>query len=112
LTYLGAFQIASEPLLSSASSESDLTALSVFPECLSNPAFLYTLLYSILHIHNSCIPTNEALHIKTKAIECLRGDLDKDDPELRALSIGTILLLSSTAVRLFLELQNSKLIDE
>ncbi|OAP61400.1 hypothetical protein AYL99_03603 [Fonsecaea erecta] len=92
-----AFQVAAEPLLVSGPVNGDLTALSLFPECLTNSAFLYALLYSILHIHNSCNTTNESLLLKTKAIECLREDLQKDDPNIRALSIGTILLLSCVA---------------
>ncbi|KIW27576.1 uncharacterized protein PV07_07305 [Cladophialophora immunda] len=92
-----AFQVAAEPLLVSGPVDGDLTALSLFPECLTNSAFLYALLYSILHIHNSCNTTNESLLLKTKAIECLREDLHKDDPNIRALSIGTILLLSCVA---------------
>ncbi|KIW89772.1 uncharacterized protein Z519_09929 [Cladophialophora bantiana CBS 173.52] len=92
-----AFQVAAEPLLVSGPVDGDLTTLSLFPECLTNSAFLYALLYSILHIHNSCNTTNESLLLKTKAIECLREDLQKDDPNIRALSIGTILLLSCVA---------------
>ncbi|OAL33384.1 hypothetical protein AYO20_07395 [Fonsecaea nubica] len=103
-----AFQVAAEPLLVSGPVEGDLTALSLFPECLTNSAFLYALLYSILHIHNSCNTTNESLLLKTKAIECLREDLQKDDPNIRALSIGTILLLSCVAhiQRVFISFSN------
>ncbi|KAJ9603315.1 hypothetical protein H2200_012093 [Cladophialophora chaetospira] len=92
-----AFQVAAEPLLSSAAIDKDLASLSVFPECLSNPAFLYALLYSILHIHNLCNATNESLFLKTKAIEYLRADLHEDDLNVRVLSIGAMLLLSSVA---------------
>ncbi|KIW70787.1 hypothetical protein, variant [Phialophora macrospora] len=74
-----AFQVAAEPLLPSSVTDGDFSALPLFPECLSNSAFL------------------ESLALKTKAIECLRGDLRKDDPNIRALTIGTILLLSCVA---------------
>ncbi|OCT50478.1 hypothetical protein CLCR_06878 [Cladophialophora carrionii] len=92
-----AFRIATEPLLSSDFTHGDLPVVPLFLECPSHSAFLYAFLYSILHIHNSCIATNESLALKTKAIECLRGDLRKDDPNIRALTIGTILLLSCVA---------------
>jgi hypothetical protein len=103
LTVLGAFRIAAEPLLPSSATDGDFSAFPLFPECLSNSAFLYAFLYSVLHINNSCIATNESLALKTKAIECLRGDLRKDDPNIRALTIGTILLLSCVAVSESLE---------
>lgn len=76
----------------------DLASLSVFPECLSNSAFLYALFHSILHIQNACNATNESLFLKAKALECLRVDLHDDDPDIRVLSIGTVLLLSDVAV--------------
>ncbi|EXJ62415.1 hypothetical protein A1O7_02850 [Cladophialophora yegresii CBS 114405] len=92
-----AFQIEAESLLSFGLANCDLWALPLFPDCLYKSAFLYAFLYSILHIHNSYIGTNESLALKTKAIECLREDLRKDDPNIRALTIGTVLLLSCVA---------------
>ena len=100
LILAGAFQVAAEPLLSTSASAGDLLSLSLFPECLTNSAFLYALFYSILHIHNACKVTNESLYLKSRALECLRVDLYEDDPTVRALSIGTIVLLSCAAVSL------------
>lgn len=96
----GAFQIAAEPFIASSGIDGDLESLSVFPECLSNSAFLYALFYAIIHVHNSCHTTSESLFLKTKAIEYLREDLHNADCNIRALSVGTILLLSCVAVRL------------
>ncbi|KIX09446.1 uncharacterized protein Z518_00526 [Rhinocladiella mackenziei CBS 650.93] len=94
-----AFQVAAEPLFVANHFNKDLTTLSVFPGCLENSAFLYAFLYSLLRLRNGGRSTSESLKFKGRAIRLLQEDLEKDDPTLRALSIGTILILCGIAHR-------------
>ena len=98
LMFAGAFQVAAEPMFTTSHVGGKATVYPVFPDCLANSAFLYALLYSIIHTRNRWETTNESLRLKGHAIKCLKDDLQRDDPALRALSIGTILILCGVAV--------------
>lgn len=71
----------------------------VFPACLSEPAFLNALLYSIVQTLNLGRPTVEGFRLKGKAIDCLNQKLSSNDDKFMGTSVmGAIMVLKGTAV--------------
>ncbi|KIW16716.1 hypothetical protein PV08_03905 [Exophiala spinifera] len=94
-----AFQMALDPLITAEHDECDVACLSTFPDLLGNPAFLFALVYSMVLSSNAWRCSNESLHLKGRAIECLHQALPQDNTTLRALSICAILMLCHAASR-------------
>lgn len=78
--------------------ECDVASLSVFPDLLENSAFLFALVHSMVLSSNAWRSSNESLHLKGRAIECLHEALPRNSTTVRALSICAILMLCDAAV--------------
>ncbi|KIW38615.1 hypothetical protein, variant [Exophiala oligosperma] len=94
-----AFQMAIAPVITAEHGECDVASLSVFPDLLGNSAFLFALVHSMVLSSNSWTSSNESLHLKGRAIECLHEALPRDNTTVRSLSICAILMLCHAASR-------------
>lgn len=94
----GAFQVVSEPLFCTMHVDNDTNIVAVFPGCFENTAFAYALLYSIMHELKDPQRLRTTSMLKGLAIRNLRQDLDSLDEAALDNIIGTVLILSGTAV--------------
>ena len=76
----------------------------VYPGCLTSPAFLNALLYSVLHTINMGKSTPESLRLKGKALQNLNMTLSSPNPYMSHADIGAVMILHGVAVCLSLSI--------
>lgn len=87
-----------EPLFCSNHVDGDTNITAVFPGCFENNAFICALLHSIMLSLEAPFSSRNTFLLKDLAIKNLQRDLEALDQVSLDITIGTILILSGTAV--------------
>jgi hypothetical protein len=91
------FRNAAEPLFNTSLVDTAFGMDAVFPGCLSAPAFLNALLFSVVQMINKGKPTLEGLRLQGRALQCLRRTFASSTWNLSHPDIGAVMILQGVA---------------